>query len=229
VVRIDEENNVPFYRSTGLGGKDQELYPAGKWYPFWGYSNSAQFFIKDEGMQNYYEIPELEQISRQLDEITEGLPKLRGKSWRSVRSLEDGSMNDDFRNLINNTAYLNADKIMSDRDVKNHINVSKKKLRDLIRSRNKRKSEDFPAERLSSGDIKKPSYPREPTLGAFLGDAEKRFEGVTSWEEFKERYNDTEMVFLDYETTGLNFDDFGEKLKQQMSFLCGLLNSVNNF
>jgi DNA polymerase III epsilon subunit-like protein len=65
------------------------------------------------------------------------------------------------------------------------------------------------SERLSSGAVKKPSYPREPTLGAFLGDAEKRFEGVTSWEEFKERYNETEMVFLDYETTGLNFDDFG--------------------
>jgi DNA polymerase III epsilon subunit-like protein len=65
------------------------------------------------------------------------------------------------------------------------------------------------SERLSSGAVKKPSYPREPTLGAFLGDAEKRFEGVASWEEFKERYNETEMVFLDYETTGLNFDDFG--------------------
>jgi GNAT superfamily N-acetyltransferase len=59
--------------------------------------------------------------------------------------------------------------------------------------------------RLSSG--RAPRYPREPTLGAFLEGAQERFEGVDSWEEFKERYAETEMVFLDYETTGLDFDE----------------------
>jgi hypothetical protein len=151
IVRIDDETNVPFYRSTGLGGKDQDLYPAGKWYPFWGYSNSARFFVKNEGMQDYYGIPELQGMSQKLDEITVGLPaKLVGKEWRSVKSLEDGTMNDDFRNLINNTSFVNADRIMSDRDVRHHIDVSKKKLRESIRSKRNRNAENDRVGRLSS-------------------------------------------------------------------------------
>lgn len=209
IARIDDETNVPFYRSTGLGGKDQDLYPAGKWYPFWGYSNSARFFVKNEGMQDYYGIPELKEMSQKLDEITKGLPaKLVGKEWRSVRSLEDGSMNDDFRNLINNTSFVNADRISSDRDVRHHIDVSKKKLREAIRSKRNKNTENARTEKLSSG--KAPRYPREPTLGAFLGEADSYFGDSNSWEEFKKKYNDAEVVFLDYETTGLDFDEFGK-------------------
>lgn len=60
--------------------------------------------------------------------------------------------------------------------------------------------------KLSSG--KPPSYPREPTYGAFLGSADEIFRDINSWEEFKELYNDREIVFFDYETTGLVFDEF---------------------
>lgn len=60
--------------------------------------------------------------------------------------------------------------------------------------------------KLSSG--KPPSYPREPTYGAFLGSADEIFRDISSWEEFKELYNDREIVFFDYETTGLVFDEF---------------------
>jgi len=54
----------------------------------------------------------------------------------------------------------------------------------------------------------KPSYPRTPTLGAFIGDAEKVFGGARTWEEFWELYKGREVVFLDYETTGLVFDAY---------------------
>jgi len=60
---------------------------------------------------------------------------------------------------------------------------------------------------LSSG--KPPQYPRQPTYGPFLGKADELFQ-ADSWEEFKEKYYDAELVFLDYETTGLVFDDFNE-------------------
>jgi DNA polymerase III epsilon subunit-like protein len=142
-VRIDEDTVVPFYRSTGLSGKDQDLYPAGKWYPFWGYSSGSNLFIKDEGMQDYYGVPELEDISKQLDSLTEGLPKLRNAEWRNVENLEErkphpiygttsGSMNEDFLTLINNTSKrypeLNP----------NSISWSKKRARQIISSEKKK-------------------------------------------------------------------------------------------
>lgn len=63
---------------------------------------------------------------------------------------------------------------------------------------------------LSSG--KAPRYPRTPTLGAFLGKADEDFANVGSWEEFKRLYDDKEVVFFDYETTGLVFDEFGQEI-----------------
>lgn len=67
---------------------------------------------------------------------------------------------------------------------------------------------------LSSGNEKtkprKPSYPRKPTYGPLLGRANEVFKGVTNWEEFKQRYQDTEITYIDYETTGLVFDKWGK-------------------
>ena len=58
-----------------------------------------------------------------------------------------------------------------------------------------------------------PQYPRTPTYGPMLGETDNIFEGATSWEDFKQRYDDQEIVFLDYETTGLVFDKFGRALE----------------
>jgi DNA polymerase III epsilon subunit-like protein len=79
---------------------------------------------------------------------------------------------------------------------------------------------------LSSGG-KAPRYPREPTLGAFLGAAEERFASARSWDEFREIYNDTEMVFLDYETTGLNFDEYGQATSNGNPTQIGLVRIKN--
>ncbi len=79
---------------------------------------------------------------------------------------------------------------------------------------------------LSSGS-KAPRYPREPTLGAFLGAAEERFASARSWDEFREIYNDTEMVFLDYETTGLNFDEYGQATSNGSPTQIGLVRIKN--
>lgn len=61
---------------------------------------------------------------------------------------------------------------------------------------------------LSSGAPERPRYPRKPAYGPLLGRANELFEGVTTWEEFKKRYDDTEVTFIDYETTGLKFDEW---------------------
>lgn len=55
---------------------------------------------------------------------------------------------------------------------------------------------------------KKPSYPRTPTLGAFVGGAGDVFGSARTWDEFWEIYKGRDIVFLDYETTGLVFDAY---------------------
>ena len=64
---------------------------------------------------------------------------------------------------------------------------------------------------MSSGEpVKRPKYPRTPTYGVAIGKGDDLFSSATSWKEFKRIYGDREVVFLDYETTGLVFDEFGK-------------------
>ena len=74
--------------------------------------------------------------------------------------------------------------------------------------------------KLSSGSEKsednKPSYPRHPSFGPFLGDSENVFANVKNWEEFKEAYNNLEISYFDYETTGLVNDEFGQSSSNGM-------------
>ena len=64
---------------------------------------------------------------------------------------------------------------------------------------------------MSSGEpVKRPKYPRTPTYGVAIGKGDDLFQSAESWEEFKRIYGDREIVFLDYETTGLVFDEFGK-------------------
>jgi DNA polymerase III epsilon subunit-like protein len=55
----------------------------------------------------------------------------------------------------------------------------------------------------------KPRYPREATYGSFLGDAQRIFGNAKTWEEFKKIYDETEIIFFDYETTGIEEDSDG--------------------
>ena len=58
----------------------------------------------------------------------------------------------------------------------------------------------------------KPRYPREATYGSFLGDAQKIFGNAKTWEEFKKIYDETEIIFFDYETTGIEHDADGRTI-----------------
>ena len=64
---------------------------------------------------------------------------------------------------------------------------------------------------MSTGEAPvRPKYPRTPTYGVAIGKGDDLFAGAESWKEFKRIYGDREIVFLDYETTGLVFDEFGK-------------------
>ena len=66
--------------------------------------------------------------------------------------------------------------------------------------------------KLSSGskteELEKPAYPRHPSYGPFLDGADDVFADVKNWKEFKEIYDNLEINFFDYETTGLVSDEF---------------------
>lgn len=64
---------------------------------------------------------------------------------------------------------------------------------------------------MSTGETPvRPKYPRTPTYGVAIGKGDDLFASAESWKEFKRIYGDREVVFLDYETTGLVFDEFGK-------------------
>ena len=64
---------------------------------------------------------------------------------------------------------------------------------------------------MSTGEAPvRPKYPRTPTYGVAIGKGDDLFASAESWKEFKRIYGDREIVFLDYETTGLVFDEFGK-------------------
>jgi DNA polymerase III epsilon subunit-like protein len=64
--------------------------------------------------------------------------------------------------------------------------------------------------RLSSGEVPKPKQPREPFKprdpdnGPMTGKFIDIFRGVKSYREMLDRYNEQEVIFFDYETTGLD-------------------------
>lgn len=61
--------NIPFYLSTGSGGK--KTVPAGKWYPFFGISEDGNWLNKlhEEDINNYYGSDALRQICQALDNL----------------------------------------------------------------------------------------------------------------------------------------------------------------
>lgn len=68
MVEFDGGVKVPFYLSTGKGGKAD--VPAGRWYPFFGFSKDGIYgwFIKKEGQANYYDEPRFRAAAKMLDE-----------------------------------------------------------------------------------------------------------------------------------------------------------------
>lgn len=93
---------------------------------------------------------------------------------------------------------------------KHTFTISSEKLRNT-HAHNYATNRSFMAQiqELSSG-AKPPQYPRKPTMGAFVGSADSEFDGITNWEDFKSAVADKEIVFIDYETTGLKFNEFNE-------------------
>lgn len=62
----------------------------------------------------------------------------------------------------------------------------------------------------SKSSTSKPEFPRKPPAPAFSGRAAEIIKDARTWDEFWEKMGDEEVIFVDYETTGLVWDEFKE-------------------
>lgn len=74
-----------------------------------------------------------------------------------------------------------------------------------------RRSKSGKSRKANDGDVlssttppEKPKRPREPDNGPFTGKFAEVFKGSKSYQEMLDRYNNLEVVFFDYETTGFD-------------------------
>ena len=66
----------------------------------------------------------------------------------------------------------------------------------------------------SKSGLPVPQYPRTVGMGPFVGSAEDEFDGIDNWADFADALRGKEIVFLDYETTGIVFDQHGQVLSK---------------
>lgn len=110
----------------------------------------------------------------------------------------------------------------------------KERLREVLKQLG-RKNDDGPSFGRDFPDIaamveaptEKPRYPRQPPAQAFSGKAEEIFAPATNWQEFKDILDKQEMVFLDYETTGLEMDEFGRVISNGQPTQIGAVKMLN--
>jgi TP901 family phage tail tape measure protein len=82
---------VPFYLSTGKGGKVLSTGEpsAGKWYPYGGHGYKG-YFIKDKGYENYYFSTKLRETSEWLDN---NLGEISPEEFKFINPANPGTIN----------------------------------------------------------------------------------------------------------------------------------------
>ena len=74
---------------------------------------------------------------------------------------------------------------------------------------------------------KKPGKPPRKPVPVFTGKAAEIFEGAQSWEEVAERLSKGRYVFFDFETTGIEEDEFGNMLHPGTPVQIGLVEIID--
>lgn len=138
--------NIPFYMSSGLGGK--KTVESGKWYPFFGISKKGWLNKgSEEEINNYYDSPELKEIANHLDVIfpsteygiskKDGIIEPTGKGEQVSKGNFfnfDEVVNKDLSPVENKTATTkkevskNVDKVINSFKKASQSRTSKKKL-----------------------------------------------------------------------------------------------------
>ena len=89
---------VPFYVSTGSGGKAS--VPAGKWYPYFGHDPETGWFNKssEAEINRYYDSPVLEDVAKYLDNAVGDIRHDTRWAQGEIPSISRGSQAMDFIN-----------------------------------------------------------------------------------------------------------------------------------
>lgn len=125
--------NVPFYKSSGLGGKKN--VEAGKWYPFFGISKKGWLNkTTEEEINNYYNSQVLKLISNKLDslfnnedygiEIVNGIPVKKGKQANNAIDL----------NFTDGEKVINKDLNPTENHKDNTVNIVNSNIEKVKRS-----------------------------------------------------------------------------------------------
>lgn len=138
----------------------------------------------------------------QLDTGTNKTSSFIGRNWLSEMSdnaVERIANNDRWNGLAENGFTMSR---------REYEEVLKRNNGSLTSMTDDEEDDYFDSNSLSSG--RAPRYPREPTYGPLIGGAEEEFGNASTWEEFAKMYRGRDIIWLDYETTGLVFDEFGK-------------------
>ena len=125
--------NVPFYKSSGLGGKKN--VKAGKWYPFFGISKKGWLNkTTEDEINNYYNSQVLKLISNKLDslfnnedygiEIVNGIPVKKGKQANNAIDL----------NFTDGEKVINKDLTPTENHKDNTVNIVNSNIEKVKRS-----------------------------------------------------------------------------------------------
>ena len=109
----------------------------------------------------------------------------------------------DFDPADSSVARMSSGQIASNRRLDRRVAVSDASKERIMDGAKKTRT------RFSSGEVskpqpKKPFKPREPDNGPMTGKFLDIFRGAKSYQEILDRYNSEEVIFFDYETTGLD-------------------------
>lgn len=102
LVNVSENLKLPFYISTGNGGKED--VPPGHWYPFFGIGTRLgvpHWFIKastEQKIKDFYEIGKLKELSSQLDTALGDIRSKCAQEW----TIPEGRHNT-FKRFLNDS------------------------------------------------------------------------------------------------------------------------------
>lgn len=104
--------NIPFYQSTGEGGK--ENVPAGRWYPFFGIGPDGWINKgTEEQINNFYGSSALKGVASQLDNAT-GDIREAGYSNHIISVKENGPLITLINGNLNPTQHKNGSQKLQD-------------------------------------------------------------------------------------------------------------------
>lgn len=199
-VRNKPDAMVTVYRAVPLS-PDERLDELEK---------QKEYILRSGKIPKYVDGSDLEDVSEYYDAISREIEMLRNSKHRGTKTSINAG---DWVTPVKSYAREHGNSNLGGRG--NYRVVQKRvQARHLFTEGNSLLEFGYDPDdnpnRLSSGENEPPTFPREPSYGPYLGDAETIFGDSRTWSELRDAVRGRDIIFVDYETTGLVTDDFRE-------------------